>query len=127
MCYGVQVYERIDRRFELQFETSDSRDPELRKFGRLPMEEGPDYVFRKVPLVETWDETDTFHLVHRIDEEVSRCWSSFYCTCAFLDFVRRHGWEGFVFNPIDCLTPVYVDFRERPWPPSLWYSSQHPE
>lgn len=128
MCYAVRVYERIEKRLELRFETSDSRDPELKRFKHCyPWEKGPDYVFRKMPLVDTWDETDTFHLVHRIDEEAFPKLSSFYCTRAFLDFVRRHDWEGFVFNPIDCLTPAYVDFRERPWPPSLWYSSEHPE
>lgn len=117
--YFLKIYEKKDGNYVFHYETGDFSDPELKKiqneYGRFEQ--------RKIPIVESWDGSDFFHMGK---------WEGLFgqlgCSRKFLDLVHQSGWTGFTFAPLDKIGSMSVyDYRSKPWPPSLWYPEGHPE
>lgn len=117
--YFLKIYERREGDYIFHYETRDFSDPELKKiqaeYGR--------FSHRKIPIVESWDGLDFFHL-----GEWEGMFGQLGCSRKFLDLVHQSGWTGFTFYPLDAVnSESFKDYRSRPWPPSLWYTKGHPE
>lgn len=118
VSYYLRVYERFDDRYEFRFETADLSDPRL---SEIRQHHGR-YLYRRIPLLETWNGCDFFRLAGK-----SPTFGGFCCTRAFLDLVLAGNFSGFSFHPLDALDGSFVDVHSRPLPPSTWYPSRQPD
>ncbi len=117
--YFSKLYEQKDGDYIFRYETRDFSDPELKKIQR---EDGR-FTHRRIPIPESWDGSDFFHLDGR-----EGMFGQLGCSRKFLDLVHQSGWTGFTFYPLDAMnSDSCEDYRLRPWPPSLWYPKGHPE
>ncbi len=92
--YYLNIYERKEGKYIFHYETRDFSDPELKKIQR----EYGGFSFRKIPIFESWDGSDFFHLGEWKGME-----GQLRCSRKFLDLVHHSGWTGFTFYPLDAV------------------------
>jgi hypothetical protein len=112
--FNLRVYERINGVYHFRFETPDFGDPRLEFKSQ-----GYIHHIRFIPIHESWDGSD--FMVCDLYPSGRLPNGGFYCSRKFVEIAKREGWSNFNFVPAGRIVGCIGDFRDRPWPPELWF------